>query len=98
MYNEGKEIPMAHTSQAALTKKFDQAKRQIKIGDVYAHYKKPEANYIVIDIALIEETEEPAVIYRADYSANLTWIRPLANFLEIIEVDGRKQPRFTKKS
>jgi len=89
---------MGHASQAELTEKFEDAKRQIKVGDVYYHYKKPEADYTIIGLALIEETEEPAVIYRADYSANLTWIRPVDNFLEVIDVDGKPQARFVKRA
>ena len=67
MYNVSKEKRMGHTSQEELTKKLEDAKAKVKVGDVYAHYKKPDADYTVVDIALVEDTEEPAVIYRADY-------------------------------
>lgn len=34
------------------------------------------------------------MIYRADYDQNLTWIRPVANWIESVTVDGATVPRF----
>jgi hypothetical protein len=58
----------------------------------YRHYKGNE--YIVLGIARHSETEEELVVYRQDYGARGLWVRPLAMFLETIELDGQRVPRF----
>ena len=60
----------------------------------YKHYKgKP---YEVIGIARHSETLEELVVYRALYQVdgeNL-WVRPMKMFLEEVEIEGKKMPRF----
>lgn len=59
---------------------------------IYQHYK---GNYYeVIDIAKHSETLEDMVIYRTLYGDFGLWVRPLAMFLEQIEINGKKIPRF----
>lgn len=65
----------------------------LKLGK-YKHYKgKP---YEVIGIARHSETLEELVVYRALYQVdgeNL-WVRPMKMFLEEVEIEGKKMPRF----
>jgi len=63
----------------------------IKLGK-YKHYKGKE--YEVIGVAKHSETLEEMVVYRALYDEHKLWVRPLKMFLEDVEVDGRKVPRF----
>ena len=59
------------------------------------HYKGTEAN--VIGIASHSETKEQFVVYEhieAETGENKLWIRPLAMFLETVEIDGKEVPRF----
>lgn len=67
---------------------------EIKIGGLYQHYKGK--NYIVTNLAKHSETLEWMVVYECLYenSESQIWIRPLKMFLEEIEVNGRKVPRF----
>jgi hypothetical protein len=58
----------------------------------YRHYKGKE--YTVIGVASHSETEESLVVYRKEYGDRGLWVRPLAMFLEHVEVDGRTVPRF----
>lgn len=58
----------------------------------YKHYKGKE--YEVIGIARHSETLEELVVYRALYGEGGMWVRPLAMFMEEVEVDGVKVPRF----
>jgi len=58
----------------------------------YRHYKGKE--YEVIGIAKHSETLEQFVVYRALYGEVQMWVRLLKMFLEEVEVDGKKIPRF----
>ena len=64
----------------------------IQIGH-YRHFKGND--YAVLYIAKHSETQEPYVVYRALYGECNVWIRPLSMFVENVEVDGQKVPRFT---
>lgn len=60
----------------------------------YRHYKGKD--YEVIGVAKHSETLEEFVVYKALYQTegeNL-WVRPKKMFLEKIEVQGIKKPRF----
>lgn len=60
----------------------------------YRHYKGNE--YTVLGIARHSETEEHLVVYRQEYGTRGLWVRPLAMFVESVEVAGRTVPRFTR--
>ncbi|MFT5579725.1 MAG: hypothetical protein ACI9WS_002485 [Paraglaciecola psychrophila] len=64
---------------------------QLKPG-VYRHYKG--SRYEVIDVARHSETEEQLVVYRTLYGDYSLWVRPLAMFMETLEVDGVTVARF----
>jgi cyclomaltodextrinase / maltogenic alpha-amylase / neopullulanase len=66
-------------------------KNMLKLGE-YRHYKGKE--YEVFGIAKHSETLEDLVVYGALYGNNDLWVRPLKMFVEEIEVDGKKVPRF----
>ena len=79
-----------------LERKLQEAKKLVQIGETYAHYKKAHQHYCVKDIALFEHDEEPCVVYQALYGEGLLWIRPLKNFLEDVEIQGKRISRFQK--
>ncbi|MFO1020288.1 MAG: DUF1653 domain-containing protein [Planctomycetales bacterium] len=58
----------------------------------YRHYKGKD--YLVVGVARHSETEEELVVYRQDYGDKGLWVRPLAMFLETVEVNGKQIPRF----
>ena len=56
----------------------------------YKHYKGSE--YEVLGVARHSETLEELVVY-LDSNQDF-WVRPLSMFIQDIEVDGKKIPRF----
>ena len=58
----------------------------------YRHYKGKL--YEVTDVARHSETEELLVVSRCLYGNYSLWVRPLEMFLEMVNVDGKKLPRF----
>lgn len=59
---------------------------------VYEHYKGN--SYEVIGVASHSETLEKLVVYRHLDDDGGLWVRPLAMFTELVEVGGKKVPRF----
>ena len=58
----------------------------------YRHYKGN--HYVVLGVASHSETLEKLVVYRADYGDRGLWVRPLAMFLETVEISGEYKARF----
>jgi len=61
---------------------------------IYEHFKG--ARYEVLFVARHSETEEEFVVYRQLYGDGGMWVRPLAMFLESVEVGGHAVPRFRR--
>ncbi|RIH89936.1 hypothetical protein Mlute_00184 [Meiothermus luteus] len=61
---------------------------------LYRHYKG--GLYRVLGLARHSETEEWYVVYQTCYGQGeeSLWVRPLAMFLEEVEVGGQRVPRF----
>jgi len=59
---------------------------------IYKHYKGGE--YKVLGEAKNSETKEEEVIYQNLQAEKKIWVRPKQLFLEDIEVEGEKKPRF----
>ncbi len=58
----------------------------------YRHYKGND--YDVIGVATHSEDESALVVYRPCYGERELWVRPLAMFMETVEVNGETVPRF----
>lgn len=59
---------------------------------IYKHYKGKE--YKAFWVARYSETEEEMVVYQTLYGEFSYWVRPLAMFMEEIEIDGKRVARF----
>lgn len=60
----------------------------------YRHYKGGE--YEVLGVVRHSETLEPLVLYRPLYNDSGLWVRPLAMFVETIDIDNQRKPRFAQ--
>ncbi len=68
----------------------------LKLGK-YRHYKGMIVE--LIGVALHSETMEKMAVYIHEdpikgKGANTMWVRPLDMFMEDVEIDGKKMPRF----
>lgn len=63
----------------------------IQLG-VYEHYKGNR--YRVLGVARHSETLEELVVYEALYGDHGFWVRSAEMFLEEVEIDRKKIPRF----
>lgn len=66
----------------------------MKLG-IYKHSKKGTL-YKVHFVAKHSETLEDLVVYEALYENDMSkfWVRPLSMFEDVIELNGKKVPRF----
>lgn len=69
----------------------NKSKNIIKPG-IYKHYKNKK--YKVICEATHSESEEQVVVYQCLYDDYSMWVRPKEMFTELVEVDGKRIPRF----
>jgi hypothetical protein len=84
---------MAHKeSQTELSARLAKATAQVTAGARYMHYK--QQSYKVIGLALLEATDEPCVIYQAEYGDHITFVRPVSSWVEEVEWEGKKVKRF----
>lgn len=63
----------------------------LKLGK-YEHFKGNK--YEVIGVARHSETQEEFVVYRSISQEDELWIRPISMFLEEVEFEGSRVPRF----
>ncbi len=63
---------------------------ELNVG-IYEHYKGKR--YSVLFVARDSETLEEMVVYKACYGIDI-WVRPLKMFIENVELNGEKVPRF----
>jgi hypothetical protein len=70
--------------------------QNIKPGQLYKHYKGD--TYKILTVAKSTETEEWLVVYERQTNIAHTgwglWVRPMAMFMEDVDVEGYKGPRF----
>ncbi len=85
---------MAHLDSATFEQAIIEAKKLVSVAAIYSHYKDRAKQYKILCLALDEASESVCVVYQALYEPYLTWIRPLANFLETVEWQGEKVKRF----
>lgn len=68
--------------------------QELDIGALYQHYKGNV--YRVIGVARHSETLEELAIYQESEGERKMWARPLQVFLEEVEIDGKRMPRFRR--
>jgi len=87
----------SHISHDELNQKLIDASKQVEVGAIYKHYKFPDRNYRVTNLAIQEAIEKVCIIYQdvADPTAP-PFVRDLDSWLETVEWQGSLVPRFQK--
>jgi hypothetical protein len=67
-----------------------------KVGEMYRHYKGDD--YKVLDLALNSNDDEWMVVYEPIYDEPVAHLftRPLSEWHEMVEWEGKMVPRFSK--
>lgn len=89
-----------HKSPEVLRNEIEEGKKQVPIGSFWSHFKNPDKYYEIVDIVVMEETDEVGVAYRSTFepTKGVTFVKPLEEFLSYKETENGKVKRFTKAS
>ena len=87
---------MEKLSEQTLVDMLAETAEQVTVGAEYRHYKNK--TYRVLDLAILEATNEVSVIYQAQYGEQLKFVRTASDWLESVEWQGEQVPRFTIES
>jgi hypothetical protein len=87
-----------HKPHDQLKQEITTAGQQIKIGGNYAHYKSADKVYRPLYFATLEANDELCVVYQAQYGDKLYFVRPVAEWLETVEWQGKRLKRFTPET
>lgn len=87
---------MKKLSKYKLVQTLKEASEMVEVGARYYHYKDSKKTYTVTGIGILEDTEQPAVIYQAEYGQKLTWIRTLSDWMKTHVIRGKTVSKFTK--
>lgn len=68
------------------------ARMQVVPGSKWQHYKGGQ--YTIVELAILEETQEVVVLYRPLRHLDVPFVRPLAVWQETVEWQGKTVPRF----
>ena len=87
---------MGQKLSVELSHELEEAKKLVRIGGLYFHYKSPDKLYSIVALGFFESTEEICVVYKALYENGFTWIRTLTNFFELVETPQGTVSRFSE--
>jgi hypothetical protein len=85
-----------HISIEKLAKVCNQIQADLEIGSIYFHYKNSQVRYKILQVGILEASEEPCVIYQSLYEPSLVWVRSLASWRTPVEHNGQIVTRFQK--
>jgi hypothetical protein len=85
---------MARKSHEELEKELIEAKKEIKVGGVYKHFKNADSRYKVVSLAFTESDEKLAVVYQNIKEPNLVFIKPFDTWFDEKDFEGKIVRRF----
>lgn len=85
-----------HKPQNQHVEELVKASQRVPSDSIWTHYKNPDLHYKITGHAILEATDEVAVLYQAQYGEQLTFVRPISNFLANVDVEGTRIARFAR--
>ena len=80
-----------------LANRIKEAEQRVSVDSIYTHYSDAEKLYKVLAVAILEETEEPCVVYQALYGNGLIWVRYVSAWCARVIHNGQSVTRFIRK-
>ncbi|MDE1860564.1 MAG: DUF1653 domain-containing protein [Candidatus Micrarchaeota archaeon] len=71
-----------HKDHEVLARELEAARKQVRIGGTYSHYKNPDRLYKVIGLGVQEVDDGICVIYQAQYGKELIFVRDLDDWVK----------------
>lgn len=86
-----------HKAPEVLRKEIEEGKKQVPVGSLWGHFKHPDNYYEIIDLVIIEDTDEVGVLYKSTFepTKGIIFLRPLESFLSYKETEEGPVKRFT---
>lgn len=88
-------VDKTRLSQETIESKLNEAASLVQFGGTYFHFKDPNNLYKVLGVCLSADSLDQMVIYQALYGVHGVWVRPLSQWLEKVEFEGKLVDRFT---
>jgi len=85
-----------HRSAEELAIQLKEAATKVQVGSHYVHYKNPDSLYEVKELGILEADDSVCVIYRSLRDNKPIFVRPLSEWVEMVEWQGKKLQRFRK--
>lgn len=90
---ETKTVAKKSLSQGAILDLLNDAASKVQMGGIYCSSYIPSDLYQVVTVAL-DQNENQVVVYQALFGVNAVWVRPVSEFVELVNVDGAVVPHF----
>jgi hypothetical protein len=90
---------MAHTSHIELAGRTAAAQTEVKVGELYYHWRNPGQHYSVLNVGVNEADEQIVVVYELQADKPIVWVRPLRGedgWLTPVMQDDQEIPRFNR--
>ncbi len=87
----GKEKKSYEELQSMITNAND----QVKLGSRCYHYKDQSKTYEIKDYVIYEDNQDIGIVYEAEYMPGINFVRPMSEFFDVVEFEGKEVTRFT---
>ena len=89
-----KEVVKKSLSQDDAVNLLNDAASQVQVGGVYFSSYIPDDLYLVLTVAIDTNTLEEVVVYQALFGVNAIWVRPVSEWVQLVNVDGSVVPHY----
>jgi len=96
-------VASSQWKEEELQYRLEEASKLVKVGATYSHYRDLANRYKVLNLIIIEATQETGVMYQKESGSgflnSVIWIRPVHSWIEKVPDNNESViPRFQKKS